>query len=236
MRLLFLLLLPTSVLAQTTVGLRLGLGTFRENRTSVYRYELPTIGLQLTRFKEVNANERLFQANLDWGQNVQAGRAFQRAMGLSVGWQRTYGLAKPAGRWGRLALGWQAQLNLRAIYDRLDFGETATGPLGGYGSLELAPVLAWRLPLRLGRYEGTLTNYLSVPLLSGLAAGVRGDADFAAGVYVPGTFGGVSNQLWYVPGPASRWRVGYHWSYRAIGHAFANQRHAVNSVSVNYKL
>ena len=117
--LIFLLFFPTALLAQTTVGLRLGLGTFRENRTSAYRYELPTIGLQLTRFKEVKANERLFQASLEWGQNVQVGRAFQRSLGLGVGLQRTYGLAKPAGRWGRLGLGWQVQLNLRTIYDQI---------------------------------------------------------------------------------------------------------------------
>jgi hypothetical protein len=230
------LLLPTTLVAQTTVGLRLGLGTFRENRTSVYRYELPTISLQLTHFKNINTNERFFQASLDWGQNQQPGRSFQRAAGLGASWQRTYGIAKPAGRWGRLALGWQAHFGLRAIYERLDFSEAANGPLGGYAALELAPVLAWRLPLQLGHHNGQLTTYLSAPLVAGLAAGVRSDADFTAGAFGPGTFGGVSNQLWYVPSEASRWRVGYLWSYRSLRHEYANQQHATNSISVNYCL
>ncbi|MBO0931039.1 hypothetical protein [Fibrella aquatilis] len=235
-RLLLLLLLPLMGLGQnppkTDVDLRLGLTTFRDNRYSVFRYAMPTVGFQLNRTKSVGTGEKWLTVGAYWGQDVQTGRFFSRTAGLSSSLQRTYRLgsantSKPS----QFGLGWQAQLAIQTYYDRLAFNETTDSHIGGYAALELAPMLYYRWEFKLANRPALFTNSLSVPLLTGLVAG-NNAGNYSAGVAFPGAFTGLSNQLWLTLNTPARhpWRIGYQWSYRAIQLADANQQHAFNGL------
>lgn len=236
-----LLLFPLAGLAQertqTDVGLHLGLTTFRDNRYSAFRYEMPSVGVQLNRVRYIGRGERRFSVEADWGQQRQSGRFFQQTAGLSVRLQRTYELgtssANDMPKKGRFGLGWQAQLALRTYYDQLIFDGPTLNQIGGYGALELAPVFQYRVEFGLANRPVTLTNYLTIPLLTGLIAGNSGGA-YSAGVAFPGTYTGLTNQLWLTLNESARhpWRVGYQWNYRSIQLANADQQHATNGISI----
>lgn len=207
----FFLLLPLTGLAQertqTDSGLRLGLTTFRDNRYSVFRYEMPSVGLQLNRVRYVGQGERRFAVSANWGQQRQPERFFQQTAGLSVGLQRTYRLGTSAVRGevkkGQFGLGWQVQMDLRTYYDQLVFDGPTMNHIGGYGALELAPVLHYQRSFRLANHPATLTNYLTVPLLTGIIAGNNG-GDYSAGVAFPGTYTGLTSQLWLTLNASAR--------------------------------
>ncbi len=233
--LLYFLLLNLPLLAgaqpaQRSLGLRVGLLTFRDNDLSAFRYAMPAVGVQYAATRQHDRGERTWLINVDLGQQQNTQRLIQQAFSLSVAYRRTYRVGMAGWQ-----CGWQTQWLMRGYGNINTLGES-NQVLGGMASLELAPVVEYGRAVRWLGHSGRVTNYLTLPLLSYvLGGGYQLDGPVQQVVW-PGNYPALSNQLdWAIDAPVRHpWRIGYQWLYRHSTLPFANQYFAYNGLSISY--